>query len=1070
MKVVAKVRHVSLALAGSVLLALVLLSGAAANADAAPRTAWAITQTSMPTAFEPGEAAPSGGLAESAYPFYLVLASNVGGSASVGTVIVTDTLPAGLSPAAAHAPETVLGTGIAGTCNSVGQTVSCETETAVPAGAVFAIAVPVDVSPLAQGTVINKISVESGGGAATSRLLPTEIGSQPQAFGFLPGSQGMAGMLTTEAGEAATQAGSRPASLTLEAGFPTKKIAGLPARRNVFPVAGQVRSLGFSLPQGVVADPTATPVRCTEAQLVSDSELEGEGCPLQSQIGLITARWTNEQKFFLVGLYNMVPPPGTPAEFGFQLAGTVVHVRGGLTGDFRLSGGSSEILAKTFISNLQVTLWGDPSASSHDRLRKGSGRNEICEQGIVERAYFACPVPKTNTPLLTMPSACSGPLELSAVATAWEDPTPSEVSRALEGPDGVPAGVSGCDLLAFSPSIAVTSESQSTETPTGLEATLAQPQNESSNSLATATLKKVMVRLPDGFALNPPAADGLGACSPAQIGLGNAEPADCPAASKVGTVELTTPLLDFPLQGSVYVAEQSNNPFGTLLALYIAAEGEGIVVKLPGRVDLDPATGQLTALFDDNPELPFDHLRVRFKGGARAPLVTPPTCGDRAVSAELTSWASAQPVPANIPMPTDLKCGTRGFDPKLQAGTTNPVAGTYSPFILRITREDGEQNLASVSTTLPGGLLAKLAGIPLCSDVDAAAASCPIASKVGTTTVGTGAGVQPLYIPQPGKAPAAVFLSGRYRDAPYSLVIEVPAQAGPFDLGTIAVRVALAVDPFTAQVTATSDPLPQILQGIPVVYRDIRVNVDRESFILNPTACDPRRIEARLTSSSGASSTAESRFQVASCERLAFKPGVRLHLKGATKRTGHPALKAVVTYPRTGDFANIARAQVGLPPSEFLDQGNLDKVCKQAELRVGSCPTRSIYGRAKAWSPLLDQPLEGPVYLAVGFGYKLPALVAELNGQVRILLKGKVDTTKQKGLRNTFEAIPDAPVSRFVLEMKGGKKYGLLENSENICRKAQRASALFTAQNGKVDQIHPLISNSCPHQNRSKHK
>jgi hypothetical protein len=307
-------------------------------------------------------------------------------------------------------------------------------------------------------------------------------------------------------------------------------------------------------------------------------------------------------------------------------------------------------------------------------------------------------------------------------------------------------------------------------------------------------------------------------------------------------------------------------------------------------------------------------------------------------------------------------------------------------------------------------------------------------------------------------------------------VVKVPAQAGPFDLGTIAVRVALEVDPFTAKVTAKSDALPQILEGIPVAYRDVRVEVNRPEFIINPTNCEPLAVIAHLTSAEGKTSDPSSRFQVSGCERLKFKPRVALDLKGSTKRTGHPALKATVTYPSSGSYSNIARAQVGLPHSEFLDQGNLNKVCTQPQLRAGACPASSVYGHARAWSPLLEKPLEGPVYLGVGFGYKLPALVADLNGQVRILLKGKVDTTKQKGIRTTFEAVPDAPVSKFVLQMKGGRKYGLLENSERICAKAQKASAYFAAQNGITLHSRPLIGNDCKkrakgnRKNRGKHR
>jgi hypothetical protein len=616
--------------------------------------------------------------------------------------------------------------------------------------------------------------------------------------------------------------------------------------------------------------------------------------------------------------------------------------------------------------------------------------------------------------------------------------------------------------------MSVRPSSTKASSPTGLGIELNLPQNETFEGTASATLKAVTVRLPDGVAVNPPAADGLAACSQSQIGIGNEQPNSCPSGSKVGTAEITTPLLEGPLKGSIYLAEQHNNPFGTLLALYLAVEGEGVVVKLPGRVTADAATGQLTATFDNNPQIPFDTLNVKFADGPRATLVTPSSCGTYNIRSELTSWASSTPVVIDSPFEINQGCATGGFSPKLEAGTTNPVAGAYSAFTLRVTRQDGEQNLSRIAATLPKGLLAKIAGVPLCQDAQAVSGNCPAAAQIGTTTTGVGAGTQPLFIPQAGKSPTAVYLAGPYRGAPYSLVVRVPAQAGPFDLGTIAVRVALQVDVFTAQVTASSDPLPQILEGIPVAYRDVRVDTSRPEFIVNPTNCEPMKVTSTIAAINGASASPSSRFQVAGCGNLGFKPTLKLSLKGSTKRTGHPALKAVVTYPKEGVYANIARAQVNLPHSEFLDQGNLNKTCTRPVLLEGKCPKTSIYGKAKAWTPLLERPVEGPVYLVGGFGYKLPALVAELNGQIRVLLVGKVDTGPNKGIRNTFEAVPDAPVSRFVLEMKGGKKYSLLENSENLCEKPQYGQARFTAQSGAVEQLKPTIANSCSSKKRGK--
>lgn len=1060
------ITRTGVALAGAFAL---LLASAVPAAHGALAPAWQVNQYSMPTNFAPGETATAGGVLTATYPIYSVTVTNIGAKAADGSSItITDTLPAGLTPAAGHVAEVTPSLSpIPKVCSSAGQVVTCLLTggaAAVPPGSFFRLQIPVDVSPSASGSVVNTVTV-SGGGDSRTGIASTSIGAPVSKFDFLRGTDGIAGRLTSESGAAVKQAGSHPYGLTLEAAFPTKRVSEPLVLEQVVPLGSQVRDLSFSLPSGVAVDPHATAVRCTEAQLVAVSTSDkSKGCPAESQIGVVTltSPTLSSQKVASVTLYNMVPPPGQPAEFGFNQVGTVVHISGGLGGDFRLTGASGDILAKLFVSGVRVQLWGNPSDASHDAIRFGAGASGICEMSSIERAAAPCPVPRTSTPLLTMPSACSASMPVSAFADSWDEPQVTrEASTVFTDTSGGAEEVTGCQTLQFAPSAAITATSSAADSPTGLAVDLNVPQNEGVSTLATANIKDVSVQLPPGMTVNPSAADGLGACSPDQIGLGDNLPATCPLAAKVGTVEVHTPLLDSPLQGSVYLAQQGNNPFGTLLALYVVAEAEGVVVKLPGRVDPDPLTGRLTATFADNPQLPFSHLSIDFFGGGRATLTTPNSCGMFEASTRMTSWASEEAVTDDSPIVIDKGCDSGGFAPALEAGTANPVAGSYSPFTLRVTRKDGEENISSIAATLPDGLLAKLSGVPLCPDPQAADGSCPAGSRVGITTTGVGSGSVPLFIPQPGKAPTAVYLSGPYDGAPFSLVVKVPAQTGPFDLGTIAVRAALRIDPFTAQVTAASDPLPQILHGIPVAYRDLRVEVNRPDFVLNPTDCEPMHLESSITSVMGQIANPRQRFQAAGCGSLAFKPKFKLSLKGATRRSGHPALKAVVTYPKSGRYSNIARAQVGLPHSEFLDQANLDKVCSRPQLLSDACPPASVYGRAKAWSPLLDRPLEGPVYLGVGFGYTLPALVADLKGQVRILLKGKVDTTKQAGLRNTFEAVPDAPVSRFVLEMKGGKKYGLLQNSENICRRPQRASALLRAQNGDALHLQPRIGISC---------
>jgi len=1049
-------------------LAMLVCGALPSFAGAAAVPAWNLQQTSMPTTFVPGSVA----IASSAFPRYVLTVSNVGGRAAEGEVTIKDELPAGLKPAENALPSIRSDLGVVEECaEPIGQVVTCSLAATVPSGGFLYVVIPLEVSATPPSEVTNHVSVSGGGAAQVALTETTATGTESSGFGLVGGRQGLMAVASTESGKAPQQAGSHPEYLVLDVETKTRPAPGAPATEGAVPV-GALKKLGFTLPEGFVFDPSATTVRCTDQELLSAFGRE-LGCPLSSQVGEVLIRQPVAVGALSVPLYNLVPPPGVPAELGFNALGVTVHVAGGLSGDFHLTATTDNILGKLFTAGTRVVLWGNPSSASHDLTRVGTGGSASCRNQTNGRPEEACPVLRSETPLLTMPSACSSALPLSASVNSWQESPAAEpvvAATTVEGPAEASVGVTGCQALKFQPTVSVQPTTAKAASPSGLAVHLEIPQNQGVTNLATATQKKVVVRLPEGMTVNPSAAEGLGACPQAQIGIGSNSPADCPDASKIGTAEVSTPLLESPLKGSVFLAEQANNPFGTLLALYIVVESEGVVIKLPGRVDTDAATGRITATFDNNPQLPFSDLKVDLNGGSRATLTTPAACGRYDIQTEITSWASPNSVSITSPMQVTEGCSTGGFAPKLEAGTANPVAGSYSPFTLRVTRQDGEQNISRISATLPNGLLAKLAGIPLCPENQAASGDCASASQIGTTTTGIGAGTQPLYIPQAGKSPTAVYLAGPYKGAPYSLVVKVPAQAGPFDLGTIAVRVALNVDTFTAQVTASSDPLPQILEGIPVSYRDIRVNASRSDFIINPTNCEPIKVTSTIAALNGASADPTSRFQVAGCASLAFKPGLKLSLKGETKRTGHPALKAVVTYPSKGSFANIARAQVNLPHAEFLDQGNLNKTCTKPVLLEGKCPKSAVYGKVKAWTPLLDRPLEGNVYLVGGFGYKLPALVAELNGQIRILLKGKVDSGPNKGIRNTFEAVPDAPVSRFVLEMKGGKKYGLFENSEPLCGKPQQAIVRFTGQNGQVEQTKPRIAVSCKGVHKGKGK
>lgn len=1055
--------------------ALGLMALRAAPAAQAAAPAWRISAISLPTHLRPGASVSED--PNEAFPQYSILVTNVGNAPTGLPITVTDTLPAGLTPEnpSGESTTTVFPSSI--DCETAGQTVTCTTAGSLGPGRWLRIEIPVDVDPLPEGTTLTNEATVSGGGVATpaTATTTTTIETAPAAFDFLDGANGMSTLLGPADGVPVGKAGSRPDQLTADLGFAIVRPGSLLTGAD-----GGLRDLTVDLPRGLVVNPQATAERCTEAQL------ESKSCPDESQVGTVSAlTFTTTVQQTQTELYNMIAPAGTPGEFGFNAvgAGIFVHVIGGVRSDedYGLSGSSHDILAlgTNPVLGAMAQFWGDPTGASHDSLR-----------GTCRITVGSCPVEHRTTPLVTMPSACSGPLAARAKADSWGSPTATrEAQSSLVDPTGGPVGVSGCSALEFKPTLTLRPEVRTAETPTGFHVNLHVPQNERRDETATANLMETTVTLPAGLALNPAAAGGLDACSEAQVGLlgtgfapphrirFSAAPANCPEASKVGTVEVGTPLLDHPLPGAVYVARPHENPFGTLLGVYIVVDDpqSGVVAKLPGRVEADPVTGQLTTTFQENPELPFEDFDVDFFGGPRAALRTPATCGSFATESSLAPWSGTPAVHRSDPFQIDQ--GPNGAPcaldeaampnaPGFEAGTLTPIAGSYSPFVMRLQRPDGAQQLDRLSLTLPRGLTGKLAGIPPCPDAALAAAasrpgvaeqsapSCPAASEVGQVTVGAGAGPQPYY------AQGRVYVAGPYRGAPLSLAVVTPAVAGPFDLGTVVVRAAAFVDPTTAQVTATSDPLPHILEGIPLEIRDIRLDMSRPEFTLNPTSCSPKAIVGAATSLLSQVAPLSERFQAGGCRGLDFAPRLNLRLFGKTRRGAHPRLRALVRM-KPGE-ANIASAAVALPHSEFLDQAHIRTVCTRVQFAADACPSGSIYGHATAITPLLDEPLTGPVYLRSS-SHELPDVVVALKGPasrpIEVNLAGRVDSI-HGGLRNTFEAVPDAPVSKFILNLQGGKR-GLIINSRNLCTSRNRATVKLDAQNGKVHDFRPALKTDC---------
>jgi hypothetical protein len=994
------------------------------SADAATaKPVWSLAVVSQPTNLVPGAAAPQG---------FSILATNVGDASTRGEITLTDRLPAGL----------LLASHVEG-CEAVGQQISCEFERVINAGESLFQFIPITISQTAAPVVVDVATVLGGEAEGAEARAETVIGAAPPAFGFLPSESGLEGALSSADGTPVAQAGSAPYELLANLSFPTE-LSGSGLLN-----AGHPRDVAIDLPPGFALDPAANP-RCRDAQL-------GEGaCPPASQVGLVGLSEAGPPSFGNVPLYNMVPPPGSASNLGFSVDGVSVPMLGSLrSGEYGFSAGASELLSMFPILGLQLQLWGDPSDPSHDAVRRAAVKSQ-------------------TRPFITLPSAC-GPLELSAHMDSWEEPG-SFISRSvpIKSPGGDPLEVEGCPGLAFEPAVSIQPTTVLADSPDGPQVTVEMPQHLGPEGSTTSSLRRATVTLPSSTVLNPAAAAGQATCSVSQIGLVSpvgqrdarfdGDPATCPDASKLGTVEALTPLLQdepeegvqrpHPLTGSIFLAQPHQNPFGSLFALYAVVEDPktGIVVKLAGEVSTDPVTGQVTASFDEIPQLPFEEFKLDFFDGPGAVLRTPPLCGSYSSGAWMMPWSGTAPVQDESRFsisatPSGGACATAygqlPNSPRFDAGSVLTTAGRYSPFVVNLSRGDGSQELGALEVTLPPGLIGKLAGSGRCPDSALSGnPSCPASSQVGRVAVTVGAGSSPY------EAEGKVYLAGPYKGAPLSLAVVTPAVAGPFDLGTLVVRAAVTVDPTTGRLSIKSDPLPSMLAGVPLDIRSLRLEIDKPDLIRNPTSCEPMAITGSATSSIGQVAALSSRFQVGDCAALTFKPKLSLGLSGALGRGGHPALRAVLRTDPEG--AALKSASFDLPAGELLDLKHVRALCSR-KVAVGSCPSASRLGSVRIDSPSLEAPLEGPIYLRVP-SHRLPDLVAEVRSEgFSFLLQGRATNSKGR-LGVKLESLPDIPLSKAVLSLAGGRR-GILVSSHTLCRGIGAVTANFGAHDGTVRRL-----------------
>jgi hypothetical protein len=1029
-----------------VVAAVVGLVAAGVAGAALPAPVWKIASLSTPTSFS---ASHVPGTDE-----YLVLVTNVGDAPSDGSPItLSDTVAAGLAfdPTGGYErlgaeigdPRYSYGAGLEEgffSC-SEGPPVGCTDNSGdvIYPGQSVGMHVAVDVAG-ASGSVVNHVSVSGGGAGGASASETATVGSSP-VLGF----QGFDGGFADGEAAPVSQAGAHPYQAVFD--FNLNTLPRITRGFSRFDPVGNPKQITTNLPAGLVVDPSAT-ARCTEAQLESNT------CPDASAVGTValTIGIQGVANPAQAALYNMVPPPGVPAEFALNAAGLnlFVHLFGGVRtgGDYGLTATANDTLQYGSIIGVRATLWGNPSDPSHDHTR---GQ---CAGGAATFVSLACPVAPVITPFLTLPSACSGPLTSTVSANSWQEPANFvQDSFATHDALGGPLGVTGCEKLGFNPSISVQPETLTGGSPTGLNVDLRLPQKEtlepvSQELLAEANLKKAVVKLPAGVTVSPSVANGLGACTPEEIGLTSKEKPSCPDSSKVGSAEVITPLLNHPAEGSVYVAQQGNNPFGSLVALYLVVEADGAIIKLPGEVSLDPVTGQVTTTFDKNPQLPFSELKLHIFGGPRAALVTPSGCGSYTTTGQLTPWSSETAVESDSSFQVTQGCGAQGFAPSFSAGTANNQAGGFSPFSVTISRQDGEQALGGVSVTTPPGLLGVIKGVERCPEPQASQGACGQGSLIGHTTATAGVG------PDPVTTSGQVFLTTGYKGAPFGLSIVVPAVAGPFNLGNVVVRASVNVDRSTGQITIVSDPLPTILQGVPLDIRTVNVTVDRQGFMFNPTSCDPLAVTGTLTSAQGASAGVSSRFQAANCAGLGFHPSFTASTQAATSKKNGASLDVKVGYP-SGSQANIRSTAVVLPKQLPARLTTIQQACPEATFAANpaGCPAGSNIGTATASTPVLANPLSGPAYLVSHGGAAFPDVTLVLQGEgVTLVLVGSVNI-KHGITSSDFASIPDAPISSFELNLPEGPHSGLTavlpaKAKGNLCGTSLTMPTTITAQNG----------------------
>jgi hypothetical protein len=901
-----------------------------------------------------------------------------------------------------------------------------------------------------------------------------------------------------------TQAGGHPWALTTVGEFTSEEIE-TPEKAKLIEPTRDPKDIVVNLPPGLLGDPVAAP-RCPLTQVTSSSEQ----CPVDTQVG--TARLVVEGgKELLAPIVNVTPEAGQSAEFALEntvkfdtplLTAHLVRTKQGY--GFTVVSNEIPVVA---LERFELTFWGVPADSSHNPMRGLFCRKtEVatpleCENGGAVAGI--APVP-----FLSLPTDCSvGPEQVKMRADSWEQPGSVGVNGQYEGyaeAEATLPGVTGCNLLPFEPSLVVEPNTLLADEPVELGVTVKVPQPEQPGVDATPHLRNAVVTLPEGMSVSPGVVDGIRACNatgPEGINIEGPESEErapngelqlasghCPDASTVGEAEAVTPLLDAPVKGHVYLARPGCGGAGeaacttqdaldgNLYKLYLELGGEGalgdagIHIKVNGKTEANPATGQLTTVFEENPQAPFSELKIKLNGGPRAPIDNPAVCGTALTTSDFTPWSEPgiTPAPESLSMPGTPDATPSSyfnvegcpeptpFHPGFVAGTVTPQAGQYSQFTLNLSRQDREQFVKGIQVHTPPGLLGMLSSVPLCPEEEAndpgVYGECA-ASKIGTTRVASGAGSHPFEIE------GSVYLTGPYEGAPFGLSIVTHAVAGPFNLGLVVVRARIQVDPESSALTITTDEtgpyaVPQIIFGVPLRLQRVSVDIDRPGFMFNPTNCDQQQITADISGSQDTTASVSSPLAVGGCQSLAFKPKFTVSTSAHTSRAKGASLDVKLSYP-AGSFAkeaNIAKVKVDLPRQLPSRLTTLQKACPAAtfDANPAGCPAASVVGVVRATTPLLPVGLAGPAYFVSHGGEAFPSLIVVLQGDgVRVDLTGATFISKAGITSSTFRSVPDVPVGSFELYLPEGK-YSALAANGNLCDSQSKLKmpTEFVAQNG----------------------